>query len=59
MFSANHFIWLGLCGIFVAGMLYVNSILSVYGTNFMFLVRPPMENLPVILSERKCGKVAQ
>ena len=29
-------------------MLYVNSILSVYGTNFMFLVRPPMENLPVL-----------
>ena len=29
-------------------MTYVNSILSVYGTNFMFLVRPPMENLPVL-----------
>lgn len=29
-------------------MLYVNSVLSVYGTNFMFLVRPPMENLPFL-----------
>lgn len=29
-------------------MLYVNSILSVYGTNFMYLVRPPMENLPYL-----------
>lgn len=29
-------------------MLYVNSILSMYGTNFMYLVRPPMENLPYL-----------
>ena len=29
-------------------MLYVNSILSVYNTNFMYLVRPPMENLPFL-----------
>lgn len=29
-------------------MLYINSMLSVYGTNFMFLVRPPMKNLPVL-----------
>lgn len=28
--------------------LYINSFLSVYGTNFMFLVRPPMENLPFL-----------
>lgn len=28
--------------------LYVNSILSPFGTNFMFLVRPPMENLPYL-----------
>lgn len=29
-------------------MLYVNGALSVYGTNFMYLVRPPMENLPYL-----------
>lgn len=28
--------------------LYINSILSAFGTNFMFLVRPPMENLPYL-----------
>lgn len=36
-----------LCGLVVA-MLYANSILSVYGTNFMYLVRPPMKNLPFL-----------
>lgn len=30
------------------GTLYVNSVLSVYGTNFMYLVRPPMDNLPIL-----------
>lgn len=29
-------------------MLYVNSALSVYDTNFMYLVRPPMEGLPYL-----------
>lgn len=29
-------------------MIYVNGGLSVYDTNFMFLVRPPMENLPYL-----------
>jgi len=29
-------------------MLWVNSILSVYETNFLYLVKPPMENLPVL-----------
>lgn len=29
-------------------MLYINSFLSAYGTNFMYLVRPPMENLPIL-----------
>ncbi|MBR6742753.1 MAG: YwaF family protein [Clostridia bacterium] len=29
-------------------VLYVNSVLSVYGTNFMYLVRPPMKNLPFL-----------
>ena len=27
---------------------YTNSVLSAYGTNFMYLVRPPMENLPFL-----------
>lgn len=29
-------------------MIYVNGALSAYGTNFMYVVRPPMENLPVL-----------
>ena len=29
-------------------MLYVNGALSVYDTNFMYLVRPPMEGLPYL-----------
>ena len=29
-------------------MLWVNSILSEYGTNFFFVVKPPMEDLPVL-----------
>lgn len=29
-------------------MLWVNSILSIYDTNFLFLTRPPMEGLPVL-----------
>ena len=32
----------------VVAMLYVNSALSAYGTNFMYLVRPPMEDLPFL-----------
>ena len=28
--------------------LYANSVLSVYDTNFMYLVRPPMKNLPFL-----------
>lgn len=28
--------------------IYMNSILSIYGTNFMFLVRPPLEGLPLL-----------
>ena len=27
---------------------YANSVLSAYGTNFMYLVRPPMKNLPFL-----------
>lgn len=30
------------------GMIYVNGALSAYGTNFMYMVRPPMENLPYL-----------
>ena len=29
-------------------MLWVNSALQNYDTNFFFLVRPPMENLPIL-----------
>lgn len=29
-------------------MLYVNGALSAYDTNFFYLTRPPMENLPVL-----------
>lgn len=29
-------------------MLWVNSALQVYDTNFFYLVRPPMENLPIL-----------
>ena len=36
-----------LCGLVLMD-LYVNSVLSVYGTNFMYLVRPPMDNLPIL-----------
>lgn len=32
----------------VFAMIYVNSVLSVYDTNFMYLVRPPMEDLPYL-----------
>lgn len=34
------------CLVFV--MLWVNSILSVYDTNFLYLVRPPMDDLPIL-----------
>ena len=34
-------------GLLIA-MTYVNSFLSAYGTNFMFIVRPPMEGLPYL-----------
>lgn len=29
-------------------MLYANGALSAYDTNFFYLTRPPMENLPVL-----------
>lgn len=29
-------------------MIWINSILSVYNTNFLYLVRPPMKNLPIL-----------
>ena len=32
----------------VLAMIYINSILSVYDTNFMFLVHPPMDGLPFL-----------
>lgn len=39
---------LGLLTGLAFGMLYVNGALSAYGTNFMYLVRPPMEGLPYL-----------
>lgn len=32
----------------VFAMLWVNSILQVYDTNFFYVVRPPMDNLPIL-----------
>ena len=29
-------------------MIWINGAMSIYGTNFFFVVRPPMENLPII-----------
>ena len=29
-------------------MIYINGALSAYGTNFFYLVRPPMDNLPIL-----------
>lgn len=40
----NLLILLCLCGI----MIYVNGAFFAYGTNFMFLTRPPMEGLPIL-----------
>ncbi len=39
---------LGTLLLLTAGMLYVNSALSGYDTNFFYLTRPPMEGLPVL-----------
>lgn len=39
---------LGILLALVAAMLYVNGALSAYGTNFMFVVRPPLEGLPLL-----------
>lgn len=43
--------WLRNMGILLAlaiAMLEINGALSAYGTNFLFVVRPPMEGLPVL-----------
>lgn len=34
--------------VLVLTMIYINSALSYYNTNFMYLVRPPMDNLPFL-----------
>jgi len=34
--------------LFVLFNLWVNSVLSIYDTNFMYLTRPPMDNLPIL-----------
>lgn len=39
---------MAILAVLVFVMLWVNSILKVYDTNFFYLVRPPMENLPVL-----------
>lgn len=39
---------LGILACLVIVMLWINSALAVYDTNFFYLVRPPMENLPVL-----------
>lgn len=39
---------LGILLLLVLMNFYVNSFLSAYGSNFMYLVRPPMENLPFL-----------
>lgn len=39
---------LGMLLLIVWFTFYLNGALSAYGTNFMFLVRPPMENLPYL-----------
>lgn len=43
-YGRNLLILLCLTGL----MLYVNGALFAYGTNFMFLTRPPMEGLPIL-----------
>lgn len=43
-YGRNLLILLCLAGI----MIYVNGAFFNYGTNFMFLTRPPMENLPIL-----------
>lgn len=43
-YGRNLLILLCLAGI----MIYVNGAFFDYGTNFMFLTRPPMENLPIL-----------
>lgn len=43
-YGRNLLILLGLAGL----MIYVNGALFTYGTNFMFLTRPPMEGLPIL-----------
>ena len=43
---------LGLLLALTFAMLYVNGALSAYGTNFMYVVRPPMEGLPFLNLDR-------
>ena len=39
---------MGILMALLLAMIYANSILSEYNTNFMYLVRPPMKNLPFL-----------
>lgn len=43
---------LGLLLALAFAMMYINGALSVYDTNFFYLTRPPMENLPYLNLER-------
>ena len=43
---------LGILTALTFGMLYVNGALSAYGTNFMYVARPPMEGLPYLNLDR-------
>ena len=43
---------IGMLLLLAVAVLYVNGALSVYGTNFMYLVRPPMEDLPYLNLEQ-------
>lgn len=39
---------MGIPACLVVVMLWINSALAVYDTNFFYLVRPPMEDLPLL-----------
>lgn len=43
---------IGMLLLLAVAVLYVNGALSAYGTNFMYLVRPPMEDLPYLNLEQ-------
>lgn len=57
LFTAAHFVWLGrraygrnllILFCLAAVAIYLNGAFFAYGTNFMFLTRPPLEGLPIL-----------